>query len=994
MTPTCLTQARPTTTLAAWPRPRGRPERALNLVHSTTVVDQDDFVGVKLAAAALVDDLRRVSSAEVPPLVELRSDSPTTLATTTAIIVGTIESSSLIRGLVEQGLVNVEAIKGKWECFATAVVDKPQCLPGCERAFVVAGSDKRGATYGIYTLTEQIGVSPWHWWADVPVKHHDEIFALPHLYSSKEPSVKFRGIFINDEAPALTGLVLEKFGKYGKEFHVKVFDLLLRLKANFMWPAMWPGYPNPGSSFFADDDENQKTADDYGIVMSTSHHEPMQRATNEWFAENERGTWSWLTHKDKITQFFDQGIHRAVPYESYFTMGMRGEYDVAMDTDDPAAVIQDVINTQRSLIGARHGRDDAVPQLLALYKEVQEYYDAGKLVVPEDVTLLFADDNFGSIRRLPSRMEQGRKGGAGIYYHFEYVGHPRSYKWINSNSLGKTWHQLQEAHARNARQIWVFNVGDIKPLEVPLTFAMALAWDITSIAADGFSTFYKELAVRDFGNDLAPSIAASWDGYDRLVAVRRHEHIEANTFSLLHYSEADMIESEWRKLVANAQLVYDSMVPEQYRACFFELVLHPLKASFIYNSLRINQARNQLWASQRRNTANKAMRTVLDLFDEDFSLSEEFHQILGGKWNQIMRQTHYGFNDTWHAPSRDMISGLCYVQARQDSNPVVGQLGVCVEGHTGVRPGVCNEESDRTHPSRRDLVPGVTLGPMTPYGPKSRWFELYTRGSKTLEFQCSAPTPCVRLSIASGRVVPGQPDVRVEITIDWEQVPADLDEEVLIDVRTQGGNYGPYLDDFEQVHLPINNRRLDKGQLATFTGFVESDGYVSIPAVAPATLPSEYRVLPKVGRLGLGSVVVDRGAVAATQVPDLTYDIYVWESTSAATLTLYFNMTLDLDPDEVMLYNVSLGPLSLERQRLVKEPANKGELPPGWYTAVQDCTWKPRHEVGVLPAGRHSLYIRLLHPNMILEKAVVDLGGLKPSYLGPPMSTRLIANRQ
>lgn len=291
-------------------------------------------------------------------------------------------------------------------------------------------------------------------------------------------------------------------------------------------------------------------------------------------------------------------------------------------------------------------------------------------------------------------------------------------------------------------------MGDIKPLEVPLTFAMALAWDIDSIKADSFQSFYETMAERDFGSSVATLVASAWDKYDQLVAIRRHEHIEAPDFSLLHYIEADRVEAEWQKILATVQEAYDSKVSDDLRAAFFELVLHPIKATFIYTSLRINQARNQLWAAQRRNTANKAARTVLDLFDADFSLSEEFHQMLDSKWNHIMRQTHYGFNDTWHAPSRDMISGLCFVQGRQDSNPLVGQMGVSVEGHTGIRPGVCNEESDRTHPSRHDLVPGVTLERMTTYGTESRWFELFTRGTKSLDWVCRVPHDWVRLSSA------------------------------------------------------------------------------------------------------------------------------------------------------------------------------------------------------------------------------------------------------
>lgn len=229
-----------------------------------------------------------------------------------------------------------------------------------------------------------------------------------------EPSIKFRGIFLNDEAPALTGWVLEKFGKYNSAFYTQVYELLLRLKANFMWPAMWPGYPNPGAVFFIDDPENQRLADEYGICISTSHHEPMQRASTEWFQEHADGTWNWLTHHDKIIEFFRHGVLRAKGLESYFTLGMRGEYDKQMVTDDPGAVMRDVLREQRALFEEIHGREDAVPQVLALYKEVQDLYEAGKFPVPEDVTLLFADDNFGSLRRLPSGEEEKRSGGAGV----------------------------------------------------------------------------------------------------------------------------------------------------------------------------------------------------------------------------------------------------------------------------------------------------------------------------------------------------------------------------------------------------------------------------------------------------------------------------------------------------------------------------------------------------------------------------------------------------
>lgn len=829
----------------------------------------------------------------------------------------------------------------------------------------------------------------WYWWADVPPKHHPRLYALPVSTTSDEPSVRYRGIFINDEAPALTGWVREKFGGYNVHFYTRVFELLLRLRANFLWPAMWPGYPSPGASFFTDDPENQRTADAWGVVVSTSHHEPMQRLANEWLAANPLGTWDWSTNKERITRFFAGGVRRAEGFESYFTLGMRGEYDTRMRTDNPAAVVGDVLRTQRSLIKDVHGREDAVPQLLALYKEVQDLYDGGKLEVPDDVTLLFSDDNFGTIRRLPRGRETERKGGAGLYYHFEYVGAPRSYKWINSNSLGKTWHQLREAHRRGARQIWVFNVGDIKPLEVPLTFAMSLAWDIHSIGADGIPKFMLDLAEREFGPDLGQDVAKAWHEHDRLVSLRRHEHIEPTTFSLLHYNEADTILQRWQSLLGLAESISARSQPQQ-KPALFQLVLHPIKASANFVSLQITLGKNQLYARQRRNSANLLARRALELFDADHDISEAYHGLLGGKWNKILAQPHMGFGGTWHAPSRDMIGGLCYVQARQASNPAAGPLGVMVEGHEGVRPGVVNENSDFTHPSRGDLVPGLTLGAMTRYGPPRRWLELFTRGPSVVHWTVGAPCGWVSLSRREGTLNPGEDDERIEVGIEWDQCPADFDEEVLLEVRSREG-------DFEHVHLPVTGRRVPD----SFTdGFVETDGYVSMPATACESVPrgSAYRVLPDVGRSASGSVTLSPSA-ENHNVEWLNYKFFKFDCQRAADLVLYFNMTLHQDPpSETMVYEFCVDGGTVHARDLLDDNHGDGdpELPSAaeWLTAVQNCVWRKEHRVdcGTAEPGEHTLHIRLLHTNMILEKIVLDFGGVRDSYLGPPPSLYISEN--
>ncbi|KAF4499440.1 hypothetical protein FAGAP_4371 [Fusarium agapanthi] len=958
---------------------------SIPLVGASIVVDQSDYPGVIRAARDLSGDFARVTKGDANLLIVISSHSDyDKIQTKNAIVIGSVASSGIIKTLVQQGKFDTQGIEGKWETFSTSTIEQP--LGECEKALVIAGSDKRGTIFGIYTLSEQIGVSPWYWWADVPPKHHKEIYAIEKQTVHGEPSVRHRGIFLNDEAPALTGWVRENFGGYNSKFYVKVFELLLRLKANFLWPAMWPGYPNPGASFFTDDPLNQKLADEYGIVISTSHHEPMQRLSNEWFAESPDGSWNWLTNKQKITEFFEHGASRAKGCDSYFTLGIRGEYDKKMLAEDPAAVVQDAIETQRQVIRKVYGGEDAVPQLFAIYKEVQSMFETGRLNVPEDVTLLFQDDNFGTIRRLPTKEEAKRKGGAGVYYHLQYVGDPRSYKWINTNSLaspqGKVWHQLQQAYHHNARQIWVFNVGDLKPQEIPISFAMALAWDISSIKHDSLPQFFRQAAEREFGAELADEVGSIWHRHDRLLALRKHEHIEPDTFSVLHYREADTVYSRWKELLDDAERLH-ARVSEEEKAASFQLILHPTKASYIYNKVRWSQALNKLYARQRRNSANKYAQIALDAFNQDFTLSEEYHSLLDGKWNHILMQPHYGYEDTWHAPSRDMIGGLCFVQKRQNSNPIVGQMGVAVEGHEGVRPGRINEESERTHPSRRDLVPGLTLRPMSRYGPEARHFDIFTRGVPRINWSVSASQPWVEPSQVSGVLVPEEDDARVEISINWDQVPGDFKEEVLIDVRSEEG-------DFEQVHLPINGRRVPD----SFKGFVEQDGFVSIPAT-DCHLETPYLVLPDSGRLETGSLTLAPGTDSDGSAPYIQYPFYLFSETSKATLVLYFGTTLDLSSEDILTYDVRIDEeqsqsYSLQKRtpESEKNAADKGwASADGWFFAASDNVWVRKHAL-TLGSGAHTLDVRLGHANMLLEKIVINCGGVAKSYLGPPFGIK------
>ncbi|KIW01733.1 hypothetical protein, variant [Verruconis gallopava] len=814
-------------------------------------------------------------------------------------------------------------------------------------------------------------VHRWHWWADVPVKKHSSIYALPVSSWNGEPSIKYRGIFINDESPAMDSWAQEKFGPvFNSRLYEHIFELLLRLKANFMWPAMWRGYPYPGRSFFVDDPDNQALADRYGIVVGTSHHEPMQRAMNEWSTTQPEGTWNWKTNRKKITNYFKEGVKRAVPYESMLTMGMRGEGDGPISDDNPIETLTDIIRTQREIIKEHHEREDGVPQLMALYKEVQQYYDDG-LEIPDDVTLLFSDDNFGSLRRLPTVDEGKRTGGSGIYYHFEYTGGPRSYRWINSNTLGKVWQQLQLAYYRNAKKIWIFNVGDLKPMEIPMSFAFDLAWNIRSIRSDSLLGYFQALASREFGEEFAKCIGHIWQDYDRLLALRKHEHIVPETFSLLDYHEAENVISRWERLLNEAESIHAKCTDRQ-RPSIFQLVLHPIKASYIYTLLRVTQSKNRLYGKQRRNTTNRLFYKCIRLFEDDHELSEQYHRLLGGKWNHILRQPHYGYTG-WEGPSRDMIGGLCYVQTRANSNPSVGHMGIAVEGTEGVHPGAINEDSDRTHPSRGNLRSGVTVQLLSPYGPKTRYFEIYHRGTIPFSWRAKPQYSWIKLDKYEGELSPDDNDTRVTISIDWDDVPQNLFETAYIEVIGT-------VDGYEKVVVPVRKQYAPDD----FTGFVESAGYVSIDAGNWVEKP--YMLLPSMGRPLAGSVTlpneINFGDIDS--VPFLRYNIFTFSEHENAVLELQFNMTLDTDTTGFMEYDFRWDGGQVHTFRLTEDEA--GGLPKYWDEAVQDCVWKKNHTVGRVRRGEHTIEVKLKAANMCLEKVVLNIGGLRPTYLGPSES--------
>jgi hypothetical protein len=533
---------------------------------------------------------------------------------------------------------------------------------------VIAGSDRRGTAYGVFELSKQIGVSPWCWWADVPVKKQNNLYINTKAVITDAPKVKYRGFFINDEAPCLSNWSREKFGGFNHSFYEKVFELLLRNKANYLWPAMW------GSAFNTDDTLNPVLADEYGIVMGTSHHEPMLRAQQEW-KKFGKGAWDYTKNDTVLRSFWKKGIEHMRQHESIITVGMRGDGDMPMTQGTAIALLERIVTDQRSILEEVTKKPaSATPQLWALYKEVQDYYDKG-MRVPDDVTLLLCDDNWGNIRKLPRPDEKPRKGGYGIYYHFDYVGGPRNYKWLNTNSIPRVWEQMHLAYEYNVRNIWMVNVGDIKPMEYPISFFLDYAWDPGKIKSADLQKYTEQWAAAQFGKKYAAEIADILSKYSTYNARRKPEMLDANTYTF-NYDEWQRITGQYDQLLKKAEKI-NRLLPVEYRDAYFQLVLHPVKACANLNAMYYNVALNKKAYTNKSAVANQYADKVKQLYADDSLITLEYHRLNNGKWNHMMSQLHIGYR-SWQEPRFQTMPEIKYL-------PADSALPVIVAEATSVR---------------------------------------------------------------------------------------------------------------------------------------------------------------------------------------------------------------------------------------------------------------------------------------------------------------------
>ena len=574
----------------------------------TITYDASDWKGVRIAVENLRNDFKAVTGS---------ADAP--------IVVGTIGKSKLAKKYKQQS----KELQGKWEQYLI-FTDKGK--------LVILGSDKRGTIYGIYELSRQIGVSPWYWMADAPIQKHKKLFAKSGIYTDGEPKVKYRGIFINDEWPSFGTWCNNQFGGINSKAYARIFELMLRLKANYFWPAMWD------SRFNEDDPLSPQLADDMGIVMGTSHHEPMMRAHKEYvYRKDSIGAWDYATNKANLDRFFEEGLERNKAYDNLITIGMRGDGDVAMgngNDEDNMKTLKDVVDGQREIIERVYKKPASeVPQLWAIFTEVQRYYDAG-FTVPDDVTLLFCDNNWGYIRRTGPEKEQARKGGMGMYYHIDMNGGPWNDRWINTTTAAKIREQLNLAYQTGIDRIWIINVGDLKPKEMPIDFIMHYAWNPDDYPADKIDQYMVDWARSIFGGEYAREIADIVTEYSKMNLERKPEVQRVGIYSV-ETGEAQRMFNRWDELEKRT-LSLSKKMPAEMQDAFYQLVEYPAVAS-------AGVAKIYLAA-----TLGDSI-TMQTLFERDKQMTDKYNKVIaGGKWDGMMLDKHIGYR-MWSMPNENTL---------------------------------------------------------------------------------------------------------------------------------------------------------------------------------------------------------------------------------------------------------------------------------------------------------------------------------------------------
>jgi len=941
------------------------------------LVDKNDSKTILLAAKLFSEDIERITGNKAEIKDQIKSIS------SECVIIGSIEENEIIRKLIEQRKIDVTDIKGKWESCLIQIVRNPH--PGIDIALVIAGSDRRGTAYGVLELSKQIGVSPWYYFADVSLKKQDEIYIKDGRFIQKSPSVKYRGIFINDEMwgirPwAMNTLAPEEGKGIGPTTYRKVFELLIRLKANLLWPAM-----HQQTKPFNYYEENKRLADEFGIIMGSSHIEPMLRnniAGAEWDSEYPDEPWDYVKNKDHIYKYWEERIKQNGNYENIYTIGKRGKDDEA-GSDITLGVLEEIFSDQRDILRKWVNKNvEKVPQVLIPYTEVLNLYNEG-LKVPDDVIICWPDDNFGNMRQLPDKEEQQRPGGSGIYYHFQWLnGATTAYPWLYTTPLGLTWSELKKAYDFNVRKLWVVNVGDIKPAEIGIEFFMQMAWNIEDFAENNPRKFLMDWVSRDFGKEYASQIADIMEKHYELAYARRPENmvmyngrenkISWEWFSLNNYNdEVQRRIDAYDILINKTDEIYKSL-PEEMKDAFFQMVVYNVKGAGLQNKKVLYAQKSNTYGKQNRASAARYAAMAQQAENEIHQLIHHYNRELvtvGDKWDHMasLPGPWGGQWQQWAMPPLNYFAGNEFPK-----------MNIAVEG------------VDKTK------LPGFSV-----FNKDKRFIDLYNTGNGVVYWSSNVSNDWIKLSEESGVISDEQ---RIWVTIDWEKAPEGNNQKGQITFNWISSssdiwmNYDGMSDQrkekyksgtlgvegpgtFFNIDLSIFNPSSPSKEKVL--GFVESNGYISIEAEHYSRKTDQafaaWRVIEGLGRTGNSITVLPVNISAITSPNDiiiksplLEYDIYTF---TEGEVEIYFNC-------------IPSYPINANYESRIAVAIDEGEpfIVPSGGRNVMENLMKINTKLNIEQKGQHILKVWMVDPGIILDKIIINTGDMQESYLGPPES--------
>lgn len=937
-------------------------ENLFPIINATTYAkifcDSNDFETVKISAQLLSEDIERVSGIE-PEVSTNNSDLAKHL-----IIIGTIEKCELINTLSKTKKIDIERIRGKWEQFYIKTIKNP--FPGVKQALVIAGSDRRGTAYGVFELSAAIGVSPWYWWADVIPEHKSHLHLEPVDYISPVPSVKYRGIFLNDEDWGLQPWAAKTFepetGDIGPKTYAKIFELLLRLKANLIWPAM-----HPCTKAFYHYPASREVADRYGIIVGSSHAEPMLRNNVDEWDKNTMGEFNYNTNRETIYKYWEQRAAESKDFENIYTIGMRGVHDSGMEgvksMSDKISLLQHVLTDQREILKNVLNPDASkVPQSFIPYKEVLEIYDNG-LKLPEDITIVWPDDNYGYIQRLNNSTEQQRPGGSGVYYHLSYWGRPHDYLWLNSTHPMLVWEELYKAYQTGCDKIWVMNVGDIKPLEYSIQLALDMAYNIQPYSTsqnvkNHLFKWYKDI----FGDKTGTVLEDIYWEYFKLAFERRPEFMGwsqteptrvtgATEYNHFFYNDEAQIRLDRYNKISRDVRNSMAEIQENRIDAYYQLVYYPIRCAALMNKKFLHIEKAYLYANQHRTSANDHSLLAKQAYDSIMLETAYFNEKLAnGKWNHMMTMNPRGL-PVFDCP---MIP--------EWKIPEKPGWGISVEGFAGERP--------------KQNMYGSRL-PVFSKQDDKYFVDLFITGKNNLDWTASVSHPWIQLSEYTGTLKNEflNREKRIWVSIDWRIVPIELKNTGSITFKGEDNEFS----------IPVTILHSD---LTGFEGFLEMNRFVSIHAENFSRIVNtpgfEWQAIDKLGYTG--------NAMILTPVENIYQTITDTKNINAAIEYDFY--TFSIGRSLINIYCLPAHALNNSHQMRIAVSVDENEPEViDFRTFDRSETWKQnvlrnmaiiQSEHFLSSPGKHSLKIKALDPGLIIDRITIDFGGLKPGYSAVP----------